>query len=94
MLLHGYEKGARWDPGFWFHHEAGWYPIHVVADAFVSCEDAARGPTLVVMSRRYRHTPQLNHSALVVEVVGLTMVLLALIWAVVEAEAGVLFLAF
>jgi hypothetical protein len=69
-LLHGYEKGARWDPGFWYFYEAGWYPIHVVADAFVACEDAARGPTLVVMSRRYRHTPQLNHSELLIEVVG------------------------
>ena len=69
-LLHGYEKGKRWDPGFWYYYEAGWYPIHVVADLFVACEDAARGPTLVVMSRRYRHTPQLNHSELLLEVVG------------------------
>ena len=66
-LLHGFEKGRRRDPGFWYHYEAGWYPIHVAADVFIDCQPPT--PTLVVMSRLYRQTPQLNHSALVVEVV-------------------------
>ena len=61
----GYEKGPRNDPGFPWRD--GWFPVHIVADAFIDCA-APAAPTLVLLSRLYRRTQTLNHSALVIDV--------------------------
>ena len=44
----------------------GAYPVTVVADAFVQCAGPT-APSLVLMSRHYRRTPDLNHTLVSVE---------------------------
>ena len=48
----------------------GHYPVSVVADAFVQC-DGPTAPSLVLMSRHYQRTPDLDHTLVEVELLPL-----------------------
>jgi hypothetical protein len=67
---HGTEMGdLAYHPYFQFtlFPPRGEYPVSVVADAFVQCSGAT-APSIVVLSRHYMRTPDLNHSLMGVEV--------------------------
>jgi hypothetical protein len=65
----GFEKGdVGYHPYFQYtlFPPEGAYPVTVVADAFVQCAGPT-APSLVLMSRHYRRTPDLNHTLVSVE---------------------------